>query len=198
MDRLKNFRVRDAEKDRISLPEKLSETGELCMTMNELLNRPEGKTLELKRDLSSLRLIIKTLVAFANTAGGVMIIGRDADGTIVGVDDVLAQEERLASAIADNIRPAMMPDIEISTCLDKSLLIARVPHWRGPFYLKAEGPEHGVYVRLGSTNRKAGPELLAEMQRSLAGISYDLTPLPDLTVADLDLVMARQTFSRLI
>jgi ATP-dependent DNA helicase RecG len=86
------------------------------MTMSELLNRPEGKTLEFKRDLSSLKPIMKTLVAFTNTAGGVMIIGRNADGTVVGVDDVLSQEERLASAIADNIRPAMMPDIEISTC----------------------------------------------------------------------------------
>jgi hypothetical protein len=31
---------------------------------------PEGKTLEFKRDLSSLKNMLKTLVAFANTAGG--------------------------------------------------------------------------------------------------------------------------------
>ena len=36
----------------------------------ELLTTPEGKTLEFKRDLSSLRPILKSLVAFANTAVG--------------------------------------------------------------------------------------------------------------------------------
>jgi len=35
----------------------------------------EGKTLEFKRDLSSPRNILKTLVAFANTAGGRLFIG---------------------------------------------------------------------------------------------------------------------------
>jgi predicted HTH transcriptional regulator len=36
---------------------------------------PEGKTLEFKRDLSSPKNMFKTLVAFANTAGGRLLIG---------------------------------------------------------------------------------------------------------------------------
>jgi predicted HTH transcriptional regulator len=36
---------------------------------------PEGKTLEFKRDLSSPKNMLKTLVAFANTAGGRLLIG---------------------------------------------------------------------------------------------------------------------------
>jgi ATP-dependent DNA helicase RecG len=38
----------------------------------DLLRRPEGKTLEYKRDLSSPEGVLKTMVAFANTAGGVL------------------------------------------------------------------------------------------------------------------------------
>ena len=38
--------------------------------IDHLLTQPEGKTLEFKRDLSSPRPLLKTLVAFANTAGG--------------------------------------------------------------------------------------------------------------------------------
>lgn len=45
------------------------------MKISELLSQPEGKTLEFKRDLSSPRNILKTLTAFANTAGGVVLIG---------------------------------------------------------------------------------------------------------------------------
>ena len=36
--------------------------------INKLLLEPESKTLEFKKDLSSLQPILKTLVAFANTA----------------------------------------------------------------------------------------------------------------------------------
>ncbi|MBU0576923.1 ATP-binding protein, partial [Patescibacteria group bacterium] len=107
------------------------------MNISEILISPEGKTLEFKRDISSLKPILKTLVAFANTAGGILLIGRESDGAICGVQDVLQAEERLANAIADSIRPAMMPEIEIYSHNDKPLLILRVFHWKGPFYLKA-------------------------------------------------------------
>ncbi|MGM0611262.1 MAG: AlbA family DNA-binding domain-containing protein, partial [Thermodesulfobacteriota bacterium] len=45
------------------------------MSIAELLRSDEGKTLEFKQDLSSPRNMLKTLVAFANTAGGRIIIG---------------------------------------------------------------------------------------------------------------------------
>ena len=53
------------------------------MTIAELLKADEGKTLEFKRDLSSPRNLLKTLVAFANTAGGRIVIGV-ADKTPIG------------------------------------------------------------------------------------------------------------------
>jgi predicted HTH transcriptional regulator len=45
------------------------------MTSEELIHQPEGKTLEFKRDLSSPRPVLKTLVAFANSAGGRLVFG---------------------------------------------------------------------------------------------------------------------------
>jgi len=64
----------------------------MLMTLPELLSQPEGKTLEFKRDLSSLKPVLKTLVAFANTAGGTLVIGRADDGALVGVGDPLLEE----------------------------------------------------------------------------------------------------------
>lgn len=165
------------------------------MNLSELITAAEGKTLEFKRDLSSLPPILKTLVAFANTSGGTLVIGIGDDGAVVGITDDLRDEERLASSIADGIRPAMTPEIDLVSSNGKTLLIARVPHWRGPFYLRSEGPQDGVYVRLGSTNRRAGPELLAELQRSLAGLSFDQMPCADLSVDDLDPERVRRFFA---
>lgn len=61
------------------------------MTIAELLKADEGKTLEFKRDLSSPRNLLKTLVAFANTAGGRIIIGV-ADKTPIGQVDPATQQ----------------------------------------------------------------------------------------------------------
>ena len=44
------------------------------MDLIETLRSPEGKTLEFKRDLSSTDPFKRTVVAFANTAGGTILI----------------------------------------------------------------------------------------------------------------------------
>ena len=44
-------------------------------------------------------------------------------------------------------------------------------HHPAPFHLRAEGPERGVHVRLGSTSRRADAEMLAELRRQAAGES---------------------------
>lgn len=163
--------------------------------IQEIVSLPEGKTLEFKRDLSSIKPILRTLIAFANTAGGTLIIGRDNDGMIVGIRDVFEAEEQLANAIADSIYPPLMPEIETTSLEGKALIVIRVAHWRGPFYLKSQGPEEGVYVRLGSTNRMAGSDLIAELKRSLSNISFDQLPCPDVDVNGLDMNRIKQAFS---
>ena len=159
------------------------------MKVVEFLKREEGKTLEFKRDLSSPKNLMKTLVAFANTAGGRVIIGVDDKTRLpVGVERPLDEEERLCSLIADSIRPRLVPNVEMITIEDKTLLVIEVflsgsrPHW-----LKAEGPEGSAYVRLGSTNRQADRELIAELRRSVEGVAFDELPIPGLSVDDLDL-----------
>jgi len=166
------------------------------MAIENLLKQPEGKTLEFKRDLSSPKKLMKTLVAFANTAGGRVIIGvDDKNRAPVGVIHPLDEEERLCSMIADAISPRLVPNVEMVTVEKKTLLVVEVflsgarPHW-----VRAEGPETGVYVRLGSTNRQADRELIAELRRSVEGIAFDELPMPDLTVADLDLAALKSLF----
>lgn len=157
--------------------------------------QPEGKTLEFKRDLSSPKPLLKTLVAFANTAGGRLIVGVADDRQVHGIANALDEEERLCSMIADNIAPRLVPNVEMITVEGKTLLVVEVfvsgsrPHW-----LKSEGPEHGVYVRLGSTSRQADQALIDELRRTAEGVAFDEMPMPDLAVEDLDLVAAKKLF----
>ena len=166
------------------------------MILEELLTRDEGKTLEFKRDLSSLKPILKTLVAFANTAGGRLVIGVDDRHKAVGVAQPLDEEERLCSLIADSILPRLVPNVEMLTIEGKTVLLVEAflsgsrPHW-----LKTEGPEKGVYVRLGSTNRQADCQLIDELRRSIEGVCFDELPMPDVDIEELDMKTARELFS---
>ncbi|MFZ2207438.1 MAG: ATP-binding protein [Porticoccaceae bacterium] len=45
------------------------------MDLIDLLKLPESKTLVFKRDLLSPERILRAIVAFANTAGGVLLLG---------------------------------------------------------------------------------------------------------------------------
>ena len=159
-----------------------------------LLEQPEDRTLEFKRDLSSPAGILKTLVAFANTAGGTLVIGRENDGHLCGVPDIQIAEERIANLIADSIHPALLPDIEQAHLEGIDLLIVRVARWPGPFYLKSQGPEQGVYIRLGSTNRRAGADILAELRRAASHLVFDQLPCVGTELDDLDMEAARRAF----
>lgn len=163
--------------------------------LEEYLSRNEGKTLEFKENTKSLLGIVKTVVAFANTSGGILIIGvRDQTKELIGLQDPLKEEERIANAINDAISPLIIPDIDIHTYRDKALIIVRVPHVAGPFYIKSDGPRKGLYIRFGSTNRIADSEMHDSLKLFSENRSYDELPAPK---GILDEIAIKNAFSSL-
>jgi predicted HTH transcriptional regulator len=163
----------------------------------EILKRPEGKTLEFKRDLSSPDGVLKTIVAFANTAGGTLLVGvEDRSRHVRGVPDPLDLEERLASLVSDRISPRIVPQIEILPWRRTQVLALEVhPSASRPHHLTREGPTGGVYVRVGSTNRRADAELIEELRRFARGEGFDEQPMPGLDSEALDFRAASESFA---
>jgi len=162
----------------------------------ELIGRPEGKTLEFKRDLSSPDGVLKTLVAFANTSGGTLVLGvDDARRHVRGIADPLAVEERLANLVSDRIVPILVPEIEILPWRDTHVLVVEVyPSPTRPHHLRTLGPEQGVFVRVGSTNRRADASLIEELRRYARNETFDEQPMPDLGTEAIELEAVRQAF----
>ena len=77
-----------------------------------------------------------------------------------------------------SIFPLLIPDIEIRSFRNKELLVLNIPHVAGPYYIKSEGPEKGVYVRFGSTNRKADSETISSLKLFATNKTYDELPCP--------------------
>lgn len=166
------------------------------MDLVELLKRPEGKTLEFKRDLSGPLGVVKTIVAFANTAGGTLLLGvEDGSRHVRGVSDPLKTEERLANLISDRISPRLMPEIEILRWRRTQVLAVLVhPSPGRPHWLSREGPVDGVYVRVGSTNRRADAEMVEELRRYARGDGFDEQPMPELDSEAIDFRAASESF----
>jgi len=167
------------------------------MELARALRQPEGKSLEFKRDLSSPTGALRTLVAFANTAGGRLLIGiEDRTRNVRGVADPLAMEERLANLVSDRILPRLVPEIEILPWRGTQVVAIEI-HASSirPHHLVREGPKRGTYVRVGSTNRRADADLVSEMRRFVRGEAFDEQPMPELDSEAIDFRAASESFS---
>ena len=138
----------------------------------------ESKNIEYKVTLpDKSEKYMKTIVAFANTQGGKLVVGVD-DKTheIVGVEnDILFQlMDGIANAVSDSCMPQIIPDIEPQTVDKKTVIIVSVEAGKNrPYYLKSKGKENGTYIRVAGTSRQAFPEKIRELEMEGARISWD-------------------------
>lgn len=163
--------------------------------IEDLISKNEGKTLEFKENTKSLSKIIQTVIAFANTAGGFIVIGiKDNNKKIVGIKDILKEEERLANAIADSVEPLITPNFQFGSLRKKDLLIIHVPYSIGPYYLKSKGKKNSTFIRFGSTNRLADRKTIEEISRSKDHIFYDELPCLQASKEALDFELGKKLF----
>ena len=144
----------------------------------EKLLRGESKNIEYKSVLpEQSEKYIKSIIAFANTQGGKILIGvDDKTHTIVGVDEesLFQTMDRIANAVSDSCYPQIVPDICPQTLDGKTIIVITVaPGANRPYYLKSKGKETGTYIRISGTSRPAGPEKIKELEMEGARISWD-------------------------
>jgi len=146
------------------------------MKIQEILKQPEDKSLEFKKEVPRNRQnLLKTVVAFANGTGGYIYVGVNDDRTVTGIkEEPFDLEEKLSNIIYDSISPLPNVFFQTASYEDKVIFIIRVlPGANKPYYLKKTGPEDGIFVRIGSTNRKADSQIVAELRRKARNISFD-------------------------
>ena len=147
------------------------------MAMDTLFSG-ESKNIEYKVTLpDKSEKYMKTIVAFANTQGGKLIVGID-DKThqVVGVENDILFElmDGIANAVSDSCVPQIIPDIEPQTVNGKTVIVVSVEAGKNrPYYLKSKGKDNGTYIRVAGTSRQAFPEKIKELEMEGARISWD-------------------------
>ena len=131
---------------------------DVCVEISGLISRGESEEREFKEEVSgeNKKSFLKTVCAFANGKGGVVLIGVvDNTGEIRGIKgDVNKEKDRLTNMIRDNVVP--QPNIHIQNCKfnGKHLIAIYVEEGDSPPYgLDAAKPT--FYVRRGATTFQA-------------------------------------------
>lgn len=139
-----------------------------------LLAQGEGLTIEFKREIPTGRegeSLLKTVAAFANGEGGIIFVGVDNDGSIVGIADVNRERDRIIDMIRRNVVQEPFFHLESHELEGKRILTVQV--WRGdvpPYGVHPDKPHY--YVRRGATTFPARQEevrALAQAGQPLGG-----------------------------
>ncbi len=167
--------------------------------LEELLEQAEDKTLEFRRDLSLPDQLARTLVGFANSAGGRLIIGvSEATRQVCGVADPVATEQQIAQWTNEYIEPRLLPELRTVPWHKTHVVVVRVfPSANRPHFVKALGSPNGIYVRVGAINRRADFAQVEELKRVVLGRTHDEEPLPEISLEALDLRTPSTQFPQL-
>ncbi len=140
------------------------------MTLQEikaLANKGEGLKIEFKKKAAFPEKIVREVIAFANTAGGDLLIGVDDDGTVSGQRYI---EEEIF-ILKKSIRELIFPDlrVEIFTVKlneKKGVAVFRIPLSPDrPHYLNV-GNRKQSYIRVGDRSVQASREVWEVLRRS--------------------------------
>ena len=123
----------------------------------------EDSTIEFKREMPHKNSLADEIAAFANTQGGMILIGIDDNREIVGIElQKLDSVEKMVVEICnDSIEPTVPIFTEKLRIDDKNLLKIEVPR-----SLYVHKTSNGYFTRQGSSKREMSTEQLARILQS--------------------------------
>ncbi|MEM1138020.1 MAG: ATP-binding protein, partial [Bacteroidota bacterium] len=133
-----------------------------------LIQKGESQTLDFKRKITKASKIAKTLVSFANTKGGKILVGVDDDQQIIGIDP---EEERfiINEAAKFYCEPALtLTFLAIEDTYGKNVLVVTIPESNEkPHHALFANNEKKVYVRMNDKSILASKILIKNMQKGI-------------------------------
>ena len=130
----------------------------------------ESDKVELKREM--IEDIDKEIIAFLNAHGGIIYIGVDNSGNVVGVADELRDQydEMISAILTNNIKPNCRNLVDFYFNQNNVLEIRIKEGESKPYYLTTKGPKpSGTYIRVGRSKRPAIDNEILTMIRDSSG-----------------------------
>lgn len=114
----------------------------------ELIAQGEGTRLEFKSTIHTAYRIARTLTAFSNTSGGLLIVGVSDDGRVSGVESELHEMQKIEKATDFLVDPVIAISYEVIQEAGRKVLLIHVPESdEKPHYAVDERGNRTIYVR---------------------------------------------------
>lgn len=142
----------------------------MASSLKEVIRSGEGPQVEFKKTISSFEKIAKTLVAFANSRGGLLLIGIQDDKQVIGVADIEEEYYMLEQAANFYCNPVVPIQVLEEEVFGKMVLVVRVeesgvkPHQA----LNAQG-EYLTYIRTNDQCMVASPLVIKSLNLEKEG-----------------------------
>lgn len=152
-----------------------------------IIARDEDSRHQFKADVNNASSLGAEMVAFSNSAGGLILIGvNDADGSRTGLtrDDIGRINQVVANAATNNVRPPINPVTENIQLPDGLVIVLYVDQGISKPYMDTQG---FAWVKSGSDKRRVtAREELQRMFQEAALVHADETPVGGSSVSDVD------------
>ncbi len=157
--------------------------------INQLIATGESQQLEFKSSLNMREEIGETISAFANSTGGVILIGVSDDGTVRGVQMGKKTSEDLAHFIRNNTDPQMYPEIREHDRDGNTVIALSVKENDiKPVFFKGS-----PFQRVGKTNQRMSVTRIRELaQQQPIRVGWDEQVCEGATLTDIDQPLVSQ------
>lgn len=129
--------------------------------IRRLIEHGETNTVEFKSKIDDIEEFVESVVAFANTEGGVILLGVRDDAYVCGLSEK-DNKERVESIIRSHCVPYPKYECSERQLYDKKILLVRVEEGNDKPYTVRQ---RGAFVRAGSSDRIAERYELDEIYR---------------------------------
>jgi ATP-dependent DNA helicase RecG len=150
------------------------------VNIEKIIKRGESETVEFKEAFD--REAIETVGAFANTKGGIILIGISDKGEVKGLQLGKRTLGDWSNRIFQSTEPAIIPDIKIETVKKKTIGLITIPE----FPVKPVSVKGKCYKRLANNNKSLTAKEITELYLYSTGSSWDAFPARDAQVEDID------------
>jgi len=160
----------------------------------ELIASGENSYVEFKLEKERNEDLLKTIAAFANLKGGFLLIGIADDGQPVGVSDPKLLEERIMNSCFDSLKQVIIPDFYSFRIDGNDIVVFHVAQGMNKPYALVRQRKERFYLRRGTTVKEATREELLRFYQASGYINYEITPIIQADLTDLDFDQIRNFF----